>query len=335
MRKAYSKPQLSELNEKSASRQEPSKSSDYDFSADDGFAVEDTDLSAFLSHLQSFSTPHSIIIDCSTSDEVALLHPVWLKAGSHIVTANKRALCSPDLSLYNDILQSSRIYQRLYMSEVTIGAALPIFSTLHDLLYSGDGITEIVGIMSVSANIVLTDICDNNISFSQSVSNTFARGLFEDDVFKDLEGYDTAEKLVILGRELGISLSLQDIEIEPLAKRRSMVAKSFLELGNLFEEEDRLYREKVNNAKEHNRTLRYLQRIRCFPATELGKPFDGNVSATVKLEEVPLDSPFAMIKGPVYYFAFYTNRYSQHPLVIQVFFCCVRFPLFCFFLVST
>jgi aspartate kinase len=320
MRKTYSKSQLSELNEKNASRQEPLKDSNYEFSDGGGFVVEDTDLSVFLSHLQSFSTPHSIIIDCSTSDEVALLHPVWLKAGSHVVTANKRALCSPDITLYNDVLQSSRIYQRLYMSEVTIGAALPIFSTLHDLLYSGDAITEIVGIMSVSANIVLTDICENNISFSQSVSNTFARGLFEDDVFKDLEGYDTAEKLVILGRELGISLSLQDIEIDPLAKRRPMLGKSFLDLGNLFEEEDRFYREKVNHAKEHNRTLRYLQRIRCFPATELGKRFDGIISATVKLEEVALDSPFAMIKGPVYYFAFYTNRYSQHPLVIQVIF---------------
>eukprot|EP01040_Poterioochromonas_malhamensis_P013267 gene13267-14571_t len=277
-------------------------------------AKMDTNINKFIDHVLNSSTPHIILIDATTSYDIATLHPNWLSRGCHVVTANKRAI-SDGLDLYNAVMSAARAARRMYMSEVTIGAALPIFSTLQDLLWSGDGIHEVVGIMSVSTGVVLTDICDHSRLFSDTVSTTFNRGLFEDDVFRDLEGVEAAEKLIVLARTIGINLSVEDVEIEPLATRRPIT--TFVDLTGVFPQEDRDLAEKARQAKERGCTLRYVQRIKCTPAAELGNRFEGQVKASVRLEEVPLSSPLAAVKGPVYYFEFHTDRYAQNPLIIQ------------------
>ena len=129
----------------------------------------------FIEHLQAGSTPHMIIIDASTSQDVAKLHPKWLKDGVHIVTANKRAVSS-SIDLYNAVYSAVRTNNRMYMSEATIGAALPIRTTLSDLLCSGDAIHSIVGIMSVSVGMVLTDVCENNMKFSTAIEKAYSKG---------------------------------------------------------------------------------------------------------------------------------------------------------------
>lgn len=64
----------------------------------------------------------------------------------------------------------------MYMSEVTIGASLPIRTTLQDILNSGDAVKFFVGLMSVSVGVVLTEICDHGLSFSDALSKTYATG---------------------------------------------------------------------------------------------------------------------------------------------------------------
>jgi aspartokinase/homoserine dehydrogenase 1 len=317
LRKSYSNISMSELTQSMFLTEEEDKNKNNNEKNNNNNSTgEPLEFNAnlFLEHLLASSSPHSMIIDTSTSHEIAACHPLWLRKGCHVVTANKRAIAS-ELELYDAVFSAARSARRSYMSEVTIGAALPVFSTLQDLLYSGDGIHQIVGIMSVSAGAVLTDITDNGLSFSESVSRTFSKGLFEDDVFRDLEGIDVAEKLIVLGRELGIPMKIEDVEIEPLAPRRPI--DTFLDLSQSFPEEDRLFKEKAAAAARKHCTLRYIQRIECSPAVGLAHSFTGKVRATVKLEEVPLHSALAMVKGPLYHFAFHTDRYSQSPLVIQ------------------
>lgn len=276
---------------------------------------QNTDLEIFLSHLKSGSTPHVILIDASTSKVVANLHPFWLKSGCHVVTANKRALAS-NLDLYNEVFSSARSNKKMYMSEVTIGASLPIRTTLNDILCSGDAVHSILGLMSVSAGVVLTDICENGLTFSEAVQKTYSQGLFEDDPFADLEGTEACEKLLILARDMGIPMNKADIFVENLARRKNVL--SWNSLDDIFSEENKIFAEKALLAKSHNSTLRYIQRIECIPPIELGKTI-GKVKASIKLEEVPLDSPLAKVKGAVYFFSFHTERYQQHPLIIQVF----------------
>eukprot|EP01036_Dinobryon_divergens_P033744 gene33744-43607_t len=163
---------------------------------------EPSDLAKFFDFVKTGSTtPHTIIIDASTSFDVASMHPIWLKNGAHVVTANKRAL-SNSLELYNS---------------VTIGASLPIRTTLNDILCSGDAVHSIVGIMSVSSGMIITEMSDNGLTFTEALMKTYKQGLFEDDAFLDLCGLEAAHKLLILARELGVPMLLEEIDVEPLA----------------------------------------------------------------------------------------------------------------------
>jgi aspartokinase/homoserine dehydrogenase 1 len=208
-----------------------------------------------------------IIIDASTAHGIAALHPYWLRSGAHVVTANKRAISS-SLDLYNSVYSAVRTNNRMYMSEVTIGAALPIQTTLNDLLCSGDAVHSIVGLMSVSAGVILSAICDDGLSFSAAVERTFSTGLFEDDVFVDLEGTEAAQKLLILGRELGCPMALEDIKIEPLASRRKV--DNWHDLSTVFAKEDIYMARRAQEAKEKGCTLRYVQRIECSTPVGFG-----------------------------------------------------------------
>ena len=272
----------------------------------------ETDVAHFIDHVKSGGTPHTIIVDCTTSGDIGSMHPSWLKAGCHVVTANKRAIAS-SLDLYNAVAAAARRHNRMYMSEVTIGAALPIRTTLNDLLCSGDAVHSIVGLMSVSAGVVLTDVCEGGMTFSQSLEKTFAQGLFEDDVFMDLEGTEAAQKLLVLARELGVPMTISDIDIQPLARRRPV--ESWACLGASFQEEDAAMALKAAAATSRGCTLRYVQRIECLPPAELGNTVQAR--ASVRLEEVPLDSPHASVKGAIYHFSFHTSRYAANPLVVQ------------------
>lgn len=290
--------------------------------------VVDSNLSRFLEHLQGGTIPHTILIDATTSHTIASYHPQWLKQGFHIVTANKRAMASNTLPLYESLLEAILTSQRMYMSEVTIGASLPIRTTLSDILISGDRVYSVVGIMSVSINTMLTKIYDEGKSFGQAIKETYQSGLFEDDPLVDLQGREAAEKLLILSRDLGYMLNLSDIEIEPLLSKN--VPARVINWKNIeeedFEVENALFLAKAQQAKAKNCTLRYVQRIECFPPAQLGgstcctssgNVANGKVKATVRLEEVPLDSPHALVKGAVYHFSFHTERYEQNPLVVQ------------------
>jgi aspartokinase/homoserine dehydrogenase 1 len=184
-------------------------------------------------------------------------------------------------------------------------------------LYSGDAVHAIVGLMSVSAGAIVTDVCEHGLSFTEALQRTRATGLFEDDVFQDLEGIEAAQKLLLIARELGFHLDLDDVDVEPIARRRVV---DWDQPGDAFLVEDRALAQRAREAATRHCTLRYVQRIECSPPVELGRrsTMAGRPRATVRLEEVPLSSPYAMVKGAVYYFAFHTARYSQTPLVIQV-----------------
>jgi aspartokinase/homoserine dehydrogenase 1 len=203
------------------------------------------------------------------------------------------------------------------MSEVTIGASIPIKTTLNDILLSGDAISSIIGLMSVSVNTVLSNMCDRGMSFSESVQTTYNSGLFESSVFEDLDGTEAAQKLLILAREIGIPLSIEDVEVDSLAFFRPVENWKTLCEDGIFAEEDAIMKEKVAIAKKRGCTLKFIQRISLNPPVELGSNQKVTARVRTKLEEVSLDSKYAEISGPVYYFAFHTARYSQSPLIIQ------------------
>merc|ERR1711871_1607591 len=178
---------------------------------DSKLSLDQLDLYKFFEYITMSPSPHIIMIDTTDSPDVAKRHPAWLRGGAHVITSSKRAL-STSLDLYNEIIDARKANNRAYLSEVTIGASVPVITTLSDMLYSGDAVHSIVGIMSVSAGRIMTAMCEEGMSFSKALALTYEQELFEEDVFTDLEGLESAYKVLILARTMGYPLNLKDID---------------------------------------------------------------------------------------------------------------------------
>lgn len=87
-----------------------------------------------------------VVVDNTSSDEIARLYPSWLKSAWNVVTPNKKA-CSSDLSLWEDIKAALGVnpYTDIRLGyEATVGAGLPIISTLRDLAETGDEVSRVL-----------------------------------------------------------------------------------------------------------------------------------------------------------------------------------------------
>ena len=165
-----------------------------------------TDLTQFAEYL-SKSKDHSVIVDCTASEEVANLYPSWLRAGLSIVTPNKKAFSS-SLELYREIQdlavntsQSKKgARSPLIYNESTVGAGLPVIATLNDFMNTGDEIEKIEGIFSGTLSYLFNNYSSLTAtgpskSFSETVSVAKKLGYTEPDPRDDLNGMDVGRKV--------------------------------------------------------------------------------------------------------------------------------------------
>ena len=95
-------------------------------------------LSDSLSKLVS-PTQKVVVVDNTSSDDIAKRYPGWLRAGLNIATPNKKAF-SGDSSLYSAIVQEARQSRARALHESSVGAGLPIINTLTELVATGDNV---------------------------------------------------------------------------------------------------------------------------------------------------------------------------------------------------
>lgn len=268
-------------------------------------ALEDgqpMDLGAFEAHVVTEHLPHSVIIDCTADDGVASHYAGWLSRGVHVVTPNKKAN-SGTLAYYRQLREARRQSGAHFLYEATVGAGLPIVTTLRDLRDTGDEVRLIEGIFSGTLA-YLFNLFDGSRSFSSIVHEAKRMGFTEPDPRDDLSGTDVARKLIILGREIGLQLEMEDVEVESLVPEplRECSAEEFMErLGEVDGHMARLHAE----ASAAGEVLRYVGRLTA----------DGR--ATVGIQRLGADHPFAHLALTDNIVRFVTARYADNALIVQ------------------
>jgi aspartokinase/homoserine dehydrogenase 1 len=262
----------------------------------------EADIDRFVEHVRVDYLPHTVIIDCTASEEVAKRYVDWLAAGIHIVTPNKKAN-SGDLDFYHKLRNSRRTGGAHYLYEATVGAGLPVVQTLRDLRETGDEVTSVEGIFSGTLA-YLFNTYDGRTAFSDIVRDARQRGYTEPDPRDDLSGIDVARKLIILGREMGLDLELSDVKVQSLVPA-GLEKGSIDEFMSRLPKYDSAMSDRLETARARGKVLRYVGRL-----TADGK-------ATVGIEELETKHAFANIALTDNVVRFATRRYCDNPLIVQ------------------
>jgi aspartokinase/homoserine dehydrogenase 1 len=220
----------------------------------------------------------------------------------HIATPNKRAN-SMSMAYYKELRTVANQMRRRFLYETNVGAGLPIIDTLQNLFKSGDKLTGFYGIMSGSLSYIFGRL-DEGATFSQAVLEAKEKRFTEPDPRDDLGGLDVARKALIIARESGMELELEDIvinKIYPEGFDDSGTKEEFIEkLPQL----DKFFSEKIAALKKEGKVLRMGATI------ENGK-------CSVGMMEVDSNHPLYVIKGGENAFVFHTARYTPIPMTVR------------------
>ncbi len=260
------------------------------------------DLDKFVAHVQADYIPHTALIDCTASADVASRYRDWLARGIHVVTPNKKAN-SGALPAYRALKEAARAAGTHYLYEATVGAGLPVIHTLRDLRETGDEVVRIEGIFSGTLA-YLFNVFDGSESFSSIVLAAKQKGYTEPDPRDDLSGMDVARKLIILGREMGLTLEMSDVEVAGLVPA-ALDGCSVEEFMRRLPEFDAAMAKTLAEAKAQGQVLRYVGRV------------DADGKATVGLTRLDAQHAFANIALTDNVVRFATRRYCDNPLIVQ------------------
>ena len=271
--------------------------------ADEMEGAEAADLDRLAEHIRTDYLPHAVMIDCTASQSVADRYKDWLGRGIHVITPNKRAHSGP-IETYRELKSIGKQANAHFLYEATVGAGLPVVNTLQDLVETGDEIRSISGIFSGTLA-YLFNVFDGSEDFSKIVREARAKGFTEPDPRDDLSGMDVARKTVILAREAGLSLELDDIEVESLVPD-ALAGASVDEFLDRLSDFDEPMAARVREAAAKGMVLRYVAHVDVSEQT-----------GEVHLRAFDKAHPFANISLTDNIVQFETRRYSANPLIVR------------------
>jgi len=242
-----------------------------------------------------------VLVDCTASDAMPHAYPRFMLAGFHVVTPNKRGNTGP-MKQYEALKRIALHHRRRYLYETTVGAGLPVIENLQNLLHAGDKLVSFSGILSGSLSFLFGRL-EAGDKFSTVVKEAMEKGFTEPDPRDDLAGLDVARKVLILAREVGLSMELDDIELDGLIPDQYMLL-SKNDFIRRLPELDADFESRRTEAVKEGKVLRFVGSI------ENGK---GRVGLMAVGQEHPLYS----VKGGENALAFTTNLYSPVPLLLR------------------
>ncbi|KAG5233109.1 aspartate kinase family protein [Salix suchowensis] len=260
---------------------------------------EVADLEKFRQHVhENHFFPNTVLVDCTADSNVASCYHDWLRRGIHVITPNKKANSGP-LDQYLKLRALQRQSYTHYFYEATVGAGLPIISTLRGLLETGDKIQRIEGIFSGTLSYIFNNFKGTR-AFSNVVEEAKQAGYTEPDPRDDLSGTDVARKRIWF--KVGLSdIPVQNLVPEPL--RACASAEEFMQQLPQFDNEMARARQEAEDAGD---VLRYVGVVDAVSR-----------EGRVELRRYKKDHPFAQLSGSDNIIAFTTTRYKEQPLIVR------------------
>lgn len=257
---------------------------------------------AFISKVKELNLRNSIFVDITANESVSKLYEQFLRQNVAVVTCNKIA-CSSVYANYQNLKNLSRKYNAPFLFETNVGAGLPIIDTVKNLIASGDKVHKIQAVLSGSLNFIFNNF-GPNYSFHDVVKEAGVQGFTEPDPKIDLSGVDVARKILILIRESGYQMEIEDIE------NLSFLPDECMKTNN----NDDFFKSLLKNASHFEQLLKEANekesRLKFVAQFENGK-------ANVGLQFIAKDHPFYNLEGKDNIVLFYTDRYVDQPLLIK------------------
>jgi bifunctional aspartokinase / homoserine dehydrogenase 1 len=264
-------------------------------------AGEVMSMNEFIKTIQKKNLRNSVFIDITANEDIAKSYPEYLQKSISVVACNKIA-CSSSYDYYKKLKDLAREFNALFLFETNVGAGLPVIGTLNDLLRSGDKVNRIEAVLSGTLNFVFNNYTGEK-SFAKVVRQAQDEGYTEPDPRLDLSGTDVMRKIMILARESGEKLEMNDISNESFMPESCM--KGTVEnFYNEMEKHEDHFLKLVSRAKQEGKKLKFVAKF------ENGK-------AAVGLQHIDPQHDFYHLYGKDNAVLFYTNRYIEQPLVIK------------------
>ncbi len=258
-------------------------------------------LDAYVQAIREKNLRNSVFVDVTANKDVAMVYASLLEKSIAVVACNKIA-CSSDYASYVHLKNLARLYNTSFLFETNVGAGLPVIGTLNDLLRSGDQITKIEAVLSGTLNFVFNNY-DGTKPFADVVRQAQIEGYTEPDPRLDLGGTDVMRKIMILARESGKVIEMDDIANEyflPMSCFDGSVEDFYNEM--LVQEQH--FKNLYDAAAAVNCKLKFVA------SYENGK-------AKVGLQHIAPTSDFYHLYGKDNLVLFYSVRYPEQPLVVK------------------
>lgn len=260
-------------------------------------------LDLFIKRMKALNLPNSVFIDNSASEHVVSYYESIFASNISIVTCNKIGN-SGSYDQYNRFKNAVKKHGVDFFYETNVGAGLPIIKTLKDLMISGDRILKIEAILSGTISFIFNEFKGDK-HFHTIVKEAQEKGFTEPDPRDDLSGLDFMRKMLILARDSGHAIEMEDIDMQALLPESCMTAPDVPSFYLELEKADAHFEKLKKDAEAEGKVLRFI-----------GIMEEGKVR--IKLEAVDQSHPFYSLSGSDNIIAFTTNRYTADcPLVIK------------------
>ncbi|MGB2152438.1 MAG: bifunctional aspartate kinase/homoserine dehydrogenase I [Flavobacteriaceae bacterium] len=260
------------------------------------------DVNKFFEHAKNLNLRNSIFVDNTASASIAYEYERYLNNNIGVVTCNKIA-CADTLENYTKLKKSSRKYGSPFLFETNVGAGLPVIDTLNNLIASGDQVLKIQAVLSGSLNFVFNNFKEGT-DFRNVVIEAQTEGYTEPDPKIDLSGIDVARKILILARESGLEIELDDIENVPFLPQECLETPDNESFFESLTKHKQHFESLLAQAASKNSRLKYVAQLE-------------NGVAKVGLQEIPEGHDFYNLQGSDNIILFYTNRYLEQPLIVK------------------